>query len=204
MRDTHHFAYLTFFIAIEIVMSLVPMLGFIPLGFINATTLHIPVIAAGILLSKKDGAIVGFVFGLFSFLKSTFEPNLTSFLFSPFYAIGSVSGNPLSLVIAFGPRMLVGYMSGLIFERLNIKREDLKVLISTFISSFVFNTGLAMALAYILFKEEYAEVFNIALNGVFGVIMGVVFSSGVIEAIVAMIIVLAIYKVGKRLMKGKR
>ncbi len=198
----HDFTYLTLFIAIEIVISVVPFLGFIPLGFINATTLHIPVILAGILLSKKDGAIVGFVFGMASFLKSTFEPNLTSFLFSPFYSLGGISGNLASLLIAFVPRILVGYMSGLIFEKLKKCRENTKVLVTSFIASFVFNTSMVMGMAFIFFKESYAMAMGISGDLVFKAIMTVIFTNGIVEAVISMIIVLAVYKAAKKIMKG--
>ena len=198
----HDFTYLTLFIAIEIVISVVPFLGFIPLGFINATTLHIPVILAGILLSRKDGAIVGFVFGMASFLKSTFEPNLTSFLFSPFYSLGGISGNQASLLIAFVPRILVGYMSGLIFEKLKKRRENTKVLVTSFIASFVFNTSLVMGMAFIFFKESYAMAMGISGDLVFKAIMTVIFTNGIVEAVISMIIVLAVYKAAKKIMKG--
>ncbi len=204
MHDkTRRLTYLTLFITIEVVISIVPFLGFIPLGFINATTLHIPVILAGILLSKRDGAIVGFVFGLLSFLKSTFEPNMTSFLFSPFFSMGGIQGNFTSLIIAFLPRILVGYMSGLIYEIASRHlKEAMSVSISAFIASFIFNTGLVMSLAYIFFRDAYALSQGLAQSAVLTAIVTVIFTSGIIEAIIAMIITLAIYKAAKKIMKG--
>lgn len=199
----HRFTYLTLFIAIEVVISIVPFLGFIPLGFINATTLHIPVILAGILLSKKDGAIVGFVFGLLSFLKSTFEPNLTSFLFSPFYSLGSISGNFASILIAFIPRILVGYMSGLIFEKIKDKiRDSFNIMITSFSASFIFNTVLVMTMAYLFFKDAYALALGVSTDALLSAILLIVFVNGTIEAIIASIIVLAIYKATTKVVKG--
>ena len=48
-------------------------LGYIPLGVITPTTVHIPVIIAGIILGWKKGAFAGFVFGLTSFLKASLD-----------------------------------------------------------------------------------------------------------------------------------
>ena len=45
------------FIAIMMIMTVVPVLGFIPLGFMNATIIHIPVIVGSILLGPKKGAV---------------------------------------------------------------------------------------------------------------------------------------------------
>ena len=49
--------------AIIVVMASVPFLGYIPLGFMNATIIHVPVIIGAILLGPKYGAFLGLVFG---------------------------------------------------------------------------------------------------------------------------------------------
>ena len=102
------------FAAIIIILAFTP-LGYIPLGVITPTTVHIPVIIAGIILGWKKGAFAGFVFGLTSFLKASFiAPNITSFLFSPLYP----GGNFWSLVICFVPRILVGVIAYFVFTGL--------------------------------------------------------------------------------------
>ena len=105
-------AIVSLFGAIIIVMALVPFLGYIPLGFMNATLLHVPVIIASIVLGPKYGAILGFVFGATSLVQNTVSPNLTSFVFSPFYA----QGNWLSLIICFIPRILVGIVPHYVYQ----------------------------------------------------------------------------------------
>ena len=70
-----------------IIMSFVPFLGFIPLGFMNATIIQIPVIIGAVMLGPKRGAFLGLLFGLTSLWKNTTAPNLTSFVFSPFVPI---------------------------------------------------------------------------------------------------------------------
>lgn len=81
-------------------------LGYTPLGFItfptpagSATTMHIPVIVAGILAGPIVGAFVGAIFGTISFLRAT----------TPAFA------NPL---IAVGPRILIGIVAALVFAAL--------------------------------------------------------------------------------------
>ena len=56
------------FTAIIITMSVVPFLGYIPLGFMNATIIHIPVIVGALLLGPRYGAFLGFVFGMTSLI----------------------------------------------------------------------------------------------------------------------------------------
>ena len=47
------------FTAVIIAMSVVPFLGYIPLGFMNATIIHVPVIIGALLLGPKYGAYLG-------------------------------------------------------------------------------------------------------------------------------------------------
>ena len=99
------------FTAIIITMSVVPFLGYIPLGFMNATIIHVPVIVGALLLGPRYGAFLGFVFGMTSLIKATLTPSVTSFVFSPFITIGGYSGNMWSVVIAIVPRVLIGVVA---------------------------------------------------------------------------------------------
>lgn len=193
-------AYLTFFIALEIIISIVPFLGFVPLGFINATTLHISVILAGILLGKKEGALLGFVFGFLSMLKATFEPNMTSFLFSPFFSMNGISGNFISIIIAFLPRILLGYFSGLLYNLFKDKNQNLAIVIASFSASMI-NTILVLSLAYIFFKEAYALTLNIDINLVFSFILTLVFTSGIIESLLAVFMSMVVVKMSKKVIR---
>ena len=77
-KKTQYMTSMALFLAIEIILVVTP-LGYIPIGPLNATTMHIPVIIAGIVLGKKAGAELGFVFGLTSLIKATIQPGITSF-----------------------------------------------------------------------------------------------------------------------------
>ena len=65
-KKTKNLTLLALFIAIEAVMVMVPFLGFIPIGPLRATLLHVPVITAAIVLGTKQGCLIGLVFGLSS------------------------------------------------------------------------------------------------------------------------------------------
>jgi len=107
------------FVAVIIVMSAVPFLGYIPLGPINATTLHIPVIIGAILFGWKRGALLGGVFGLTSLVKNTISPNASSFVFSPFVPVlGSEKGSLWALAVVLLPRILIGVFAALVFSAL--------------------------------------------------------------------------------------
>ena len=102
--------------AIIVIMAFVPFLGYIPLGFMNATTVHIPVIIGAIILGPKYGAFLGLTFGLTSLWKNTFMPNPTSFVFSPFVTMGQFHGNLGSLVICLVPRILIGVVAYYVYR----------------------------------------------------------------------------------------
>lgn len=60
--------------AFSIVLSVTPFLGYIPIPFlvgVNATTMHIPIIIAALLLDAKVATFVGLIFGVSSFLRAT-------------------------------------------------------------------------------------------------------------------------------------
>ncbi len=71
------------FVAIIVIMRL--RFGYIPLGFMNATIIHVPVIIGAIILGPKYGGFLGMVFGLTSLWKNTNMPNPTSFVFFSLY-----------------------------------------------------------------------------------------------------------------------
>lgn len=104
------------FTAIIIAMSVVPFLGYIPLGFMNATIIHVPVIIGAIILGPKYGAYLGLVFGVTSLVKATIAPGVTSFVFSPFVTIGGYSGNMWSAVIAIVPRVCIGIVAYFVYK----------------------------------------------------------------------------------------
>lgn len=199
-KKTQYMTSMALFLAIEIILVVTP-LGYIPIGPLNATTMHIPVIIAGIILGKKAGAELGFVFGLTSMIRATIQPGITSFCFSPFVTIGTISGNYKSLLIAFVPRILLGYLAGLIFEIMKNKgRENSGVLAGALVGALT-NTVLVLSGIYVFFGNAYASSLNVAYSGLIGLLLGVVTTNGILEAILAAVVSLAVYKAMKPLLK---
>lgn len=185
------------FTAVIIAMSVVPFLGYIPLGFMNATIIHVPVIIGAILLGPKYGAYLGFVFGLTSLIKATLTPTVTSFVFSPFVTIGGYSGNLWSIVIAIVPRVMIGVISYYIFKLIMKVRHGKKggrttALTIAGIAGSMTNTLLVMNGIYFFFGESYAAASNKMVANLYHMILGIIVSFGVPEAIVASILTAAI------------
>lgn len=180
------------FAALIIMLAFIPGLGFIPLGVINATTVHIPVILGALLLGPKYGAVLGAMFGLTSFINNSFiSPNLTSFVFSPFVSGGGVK----SIIICFIPRILIGVVAYYVFigvKKLlkNKKGSVSAALVIAGVAGSLTNTLLVMNGIYVLFGDQWAAAKNIT-TGLYATILGVIGTNGVPEAIVAGILVLA-------------
>ena len=190
------------FAALIIVMAFTPFIGYIPLGFTRATIIHIPVIIGSLMLGPKKGAVLGGVFGLTSFLNNTFNPTITSFVFTPFYSLGEFSGGLGSLVICFLPRILVGVVPYFVYkliQKLSKKKgiSSLGLILAGLAGSLT-NTLLVMNLIFVFFKDAYAAANGVAEEAVYSFILGIIGMNGVPEAIVAAVIILVL---GRTLMK---
>ena len=206
MREkTRKLTMFSMFLTLELLLFLVPYLGYIPVGPINATTLHIPVILCAIFMGPAYGAGLGFVFGLSSLLKNTFMPTITSFVFSPFVEIGGLKGNGWSLWIAIGPRILLGVIAYYLFVALAkaIKKPGLAAGLAAALSTFI-HTLMVMGSIYLFFGKEYAQARQVAESAVLGLIGGVIAVNGVAELIVSAILVFVVYQVSKGFMKKRK
>lgn len=184
---------LSLFITIEIILTMTP-LGFITLGPIRSTTLHIPVILAGLLLGYKEGFIVGGVFGILSIMVNTFTPTPTSFVFSPFYSLGEINGNVFSLLIALVPRILLGGIPVLVSVILKkLKNQQFIIFISAAVAS-ILHTSMVMLGIYVFFGQSYAAAKDMAYEHVLTFIQGVIFTNGIMEMLVAGMITTAVYQ----------
>jgi uncharacterized membrane protein len=188
-QKTKNIAFMSLFIAIEILMVMVPFLGFIPIGPLRATTLHIPVIIAGIVLGKEKGAGIGLVFGLSSLIINTVQPTVTSFVFSPF-----ISGSIMSVVIAIVPRVLIGYVAGGIYELLHDKHDFIAMCLGSFLGAMT-NTLLVLGGIYFIFGSQYASAIGQSYQQLLPYLLGIISTNGILEAIVGTIIAVIVSRV---------
>ncbi|MCX7714853.1 MAG: ECF transporter S component [Clostridia bacterium] len=204
-QKTLELVQLSLFSAIIILLAATPSLGYIPIGVTRATIIHIPVILGSLVLGPKKGAILGAIFGLTSLLKSTFEPTVTSFAFSPFYSAGDVHGNFFSLVICFVPRILVGIVPYYVNKLMKSVLKDIKgcetisLAVSGILGSMT-NTLLVLHFIYIFFGANYASVMKVSVDALYGAILSIIVTNGIPEAIVASVLTAA---VGKALLHFK-
>lgn len=191
-RKTTNMVIFAMLLAIEVVMSFTP-LGFLRIGLLSVTMLHVPVIICAMALGKKYGAALGFVMGFCSFYNATFSPTITSFCFTPFFSMGGVEGNWTSLLIAFIPRIALGYGAGAIYERLKSKNGRTAAALSG-LSGALINTIGVLGGIWIFFKEPYEAVLG---NTIVALLMTTVGVNSIAEAVVGVIAAMAVHTVLK-------
>ena len=197
-KDTRWMALLAMMVAVELVL-VATGIGLMPLPVIKATTLHIPVILGAVLLGPLAGGILGAVFGLSSMRINTTAPALLAFAFSPFMSTTGLPGALKAVWIAVGCRILIGVVSGWLWIALKrVRVNDYIALPVVGVAGAMTNTVLVMGSIYFLLAQQYAEVKNVALDAVFGLVMATVTASGIPEAIAAAVLVTA---VGKALLR---
>lgn len=194
------------FAALIVIMSSTPI-GYIPLGFMRATIIHVPVILGSILLGPKKGAILGFIFGLTSFVNNTMNPLVTSFVFTPFYSLGEFKGGIGSIIICFLPRILVGVFPYFVYRGLYFLLKEKKSgqyisLGTAGVIGSLTNTILVMGLILVFFKDSYAAAKGVSAEAIYGVIATVIGINGIPEAIVAAVIVTFLGKILFRFVKS--
>lgn len=174
------------FVAIIVLLSVTP-LGYISLGVINATTIQMPVIIGAVLFGWKKGAFLGGVFGLTSLIKNTIQPNVTSFVFSPFIPVfGEENGSFFAIIISLLPRIMIGVVSALAFSLLS--KVKLNSTVSSAAAGFLgslTNTVLVMGGIYLFFGESYSAAKDIAYEALMATVAATITGAGITEAVVS-------------------
>ena len=181
-------------IAILAIFCFTP-LGSIPIGPIVATTAMIPVIISSLTFGMGIGMIVGFVFGLFSFIYWTFilPAFPTAFLFTPFAEAAGYKGNFGSLIICFLPRILIG-LTPILVSNL-FKKSIFGDILGSIVGSLT-NTILVITFIYVFFGNENPVI---AGKGLLAVLSATIITNGIPEAIVCAVVCPAVARVLRKI-----
>lgn len=183
MKNTKDITLLGIMTAVIIIMLVVPGLGFIPIGLIKATIVHIPVIILAIVKGPKLGGILGAIFGVASILDKILRPTITSFIFI----------NPIISVL---PRILIGVVTG--YLALYLRRKNMndyiKMAIPAAVGSLT-NTIGVLSLIYILYGQAYLEAIGKLGQSAALVIGYTALTNGLVEMLVSIGIASPISKV---------
>lgn len=98
---------LAILVAIMLILAFTP-LGYLKLGIVEISFMMIPVAVGAIVLGPSAGAILGGVFGATSFIQAlgTSQFGAALMAINPFY----------TFIVCMIPRILMGWLSGLIFQ----------------------------------------------------------------------------------------
>lgn len=182
------------FLAIEIVLLVTP-LGYLRIGVLSATLMHVPVIVCACTMGTKYGVLMGLVFGITSVINATMAPTVTSFAFSPFVEVGGFSGGFQSLLVAIGPRVLLGWVSGTIYH--SMRKKNKSVAASASLSAFAgtaINTIGVLGLILIFYAAPYASAINVAEGALMTAMGTVILTNAIPEVVVAIIANMALTK----------
>lgn len=162
--------------AISILLSITP-LGFIPLGPVSATTMHIPVIIGALTKGPIVGTMVGLIFGISSTINAILKPTAVSFVF-------------LNPIVAILPRVLIGLVSYYSYELLKniIPNKKIRVAISSVLGSLTNTLGVLSGI-YFFHGKKYATTLGITLSKAKKAIITVGLVNGIPESIIAALIV---------------
>lgn len=164
--------------AIIIVQGMVPFMGYIPLGFVNITIIHITVIVAAITLGPKDGMFIGLIWGLITLIRAWTMPTmpLDSLVFT----------NPIISVL---PRVAVGAVAGYAFILLYNRTKKVSFAsVGAAILGTLTNTILVLGLMGLLYTGPVATSMGTSTDNLFAVLATLAASNGVPEIIAAIII----------------
>ncbi|GAA0070125.1 ECF transporter S component [Clostridium sardiniense] len=164
-------------------------LGFIPLPFMKATIMHIPVIIGAIVEGPIVGALVGGVFGLFSMYQAFTAPGPTSFVFY----------NP---IVAIVPRVLIAIVAYYVYRALKnkFKKDSLPIGIAAVLATLT-NTVGVLGLTYVFYLEKYSHALGIAPSATGAALATVGVTNGIPEAILSAVITIPVVATLRKIKK---
>jgi uncharacterized membrane protein len=160
------------FTALIIVMALVPMLGFIQIGAVAVTIIHIPVLIGGIFGGRKVSVSLGLAFGLLSLIVALTRPS------GP---IDLLFQNPMISVL---PRVLFGlgmYELYRLFTKLFKNNEYISIPVAMILGTLLHSVLVLTA----LFVFGRATLADLGITELFPFIWAVMLTNGFIEAALA-------------------
>ena len=179
------------FLAIMLVMGLVPGLGFIPTPVAGIAIIQVPVILASYFLGYKGGMFFGLVFGITSIINCFIQPDVFAAIIMNAGGIKTIGLMIICLVI---PRVLIGLTTRATYDL--IYRFDKTRLLSMGLSAFIgtlTNTVFFLGAFYMFAREACMTGFGAATEkALFDMMLGVVTFNGVIEAVTSVVLCTAI------------
>ena len=186
--------------AILILMAFTP-LGYLRIGLMSMTLLMIPVAVGAIVLGPGAGLFLGTVFGLTSLAQCFGMDPTGTFL---------MNLNPVGMIVTtLVPRMLMGWLCGMIFKAFDRPQKTVLRTTGTFVaslSSALLNTVFFMSALVIFFlhNDQVFPVSDYSFGTVMTAIVAMVGVQGLLEALITTVVGGAVSMALLRYDKGVR
>ncbi len=182
---TKDLVFTALFMGIVFMLGLWPNIGFIAIGPISVTVIHIPVIIGAIFLGSTSGLLIGFAFGLGSFFNSM----SSGVIFAPVFA------NPLVSIL---PRMIFGFGTYYIYKGVSIiiKNKPINYAVTAGLST-IFHAAMVVPLLFYvgLGHETIATAINSLYQGKVALfIAGIFVANTLLETIASILLVPIVLK----------
>ena len=167
-------------IAIIILQDFVPFLGNIPVGPLSITTMHVTVIIVAIVVGPVDGAIIGGIWGILTWVRAFVAPS------SPLAPLVMV--NPLVSVV---PRIMIGLVAGYLYRWLaRLSKQPRLAMILAGIAGSLTNTGLVLgAIALFYRTPAVARAYGVNVAHLLPALETIMATNGLAELVFAAIVV---------------
>lgn len=182
-------------LAFIIIMGFTPI-GYIKIGIVEMTIITVPVIIGAIVIDPAAGALLGFAFGMTSFLQCVFGMSA--------FGVALLEINPLYTFLMCVPtRTLMGWLTGLFFKAIkqdNALGYGITGLVGSLLNTFFFMSVLLICFWNTEFIQGIADA--LGSTGILAFLVGFVGLNGLIEAISCTILASVICVALKRWFKS--
>ncbi len=178
--NTFRMNMMAMFVAIVIIQTTVPILGNIPTPWgLEISIISATVSIVTILMGTLDGAVIGGIWGLITFIRAFVWPT------SPIAPIVFV--NPLVSIL---PRILIGIFAGMTFSWMMKKTNKFKLSASlTGIVGSLTNTIFVLGFIYLFYRAKAPQLYAVNIKELLPYLLGIIATNGIPEAIFSGIIV---------------
>lgn len=184
IKKSYRLALRSILIALVIIQTTIPFLGYIPLIFVNITFIQITVITATCLLGLKDGLLVAITWGLCKLCIAYTTPQslMDTLVFQ-------------NVFVTIIPKLCIASVAYLIYTL--IYRKSNKFWISCCaagISGSITNTVITLTLMTILEKNSLLNVYHASNHDLNHILLSIITINGIPEMIVSAILTPIIVK----------
>lgn len=181
---TYRLSLTALFLAIVFIQSIVPFLGYIPVGPFSIVIIQVTVIIAAVVLGPKAGTGIGLTWGLINWVRAFVWPTSPLSIY--------VLVNPLVSVL---PRLLVGLIAGwLIYKLAGDQQPKVWQLSLTGVVGALVNTVLVLGFMAGMYSLGWLPLDKLNVTAIMPYLFGILATNGIPEAIMSGILVPLISK----------